>query len=216
MNKRITFPVAREGMPFILCGIGLIILCLVIPGWLGALLFAVYTGFAIWFFRDPERVTPPGDDLVICPADGRVVEVTRVEKAPYLDDHAIKVGIFMSPFNVHVNRAPVTGTVEHVEYHRGAFVKADLEKASLINEHNAVILRREDGVRVLVVQVAGLVARRIVCYLSVGDRAERGRRFGLIRFGSRVDTYLPVTAEIYARPGERVVAGETALGRIPK
>lgn len=214
MNNK-SIPLAKEGLPFIIAGILLFLACLMVPGWVGALVFAVYTAFAVWFFRDPERIMPPGDDLVICPADGRVVEVVRVEKAPYLDSPALKVGIFMSPFNAHINRAPITGAVERVEYRRGSFMKADLEQASLLNEHNAVILRRDDGVRIQVVQVAGLVARRIVCYLSKGDKIERGRRFGLIRFGSRVDTYFPVTAEIRVKPGDRVRAGESVLGRIP-
>ena len=209
-------PIAHEGIHFILCGVVLMVACLVVPRWVGALTFGLYTLFAIWFFRDPERTPPPGDDLVLSPADGRVVEVMRVEKAPYLDAPAIKVGIFMSPFDVHVNRAPVSGTVERVEYRRGAYIKADLERASLVNEHNAVILRRDDGRRVMVVQVAGLVARRIVCYLVAGDRTLAGARFGMIRFGSRVDVYMPLEALVSVKTGDKTIAGETILARVPK
>jgi len=205
---------APEGLPFALIGVLLVVICLVVPGWLGALVFCVYIAFTIWFFRDPERVSPFGDDLIISPADGRVVEVEYVEKAPYTNEPARKVGIFMSPFNVHVNRSPVSGVVEGVFYKQGGFVKADLPQASLANEHNAVIIRRDDGARVMFMQVSGLVARRIVCYLENGDRVERGSRVGMIRFGSRVDVYMPPRVEVGVKVGEKVKAGENILGRL--
>jgi len=196
-------------------GAVLFLLCLIIPGWFGALIFCVYTAFAIWFFRDPDRTPPKGNELITSPADGRVVEVELVEKAPYTNEPARKVGIFMSPFNVHVNRSPITGVVEEVHYKQGGFVKADMAEASLINEHNAVVLRRDDGARVMYVQVSGLVARRIVCYLLTGDRVERGARVGMIRFGSRVDVYMSPRTEVLVKVGETVKAGESIVGRLP-
>ena len=205
---------AKEGIPFILSGVALVIACLAVPGWMGAGLFIVYTLFALWFFRDPDRITPSGDNLVICPADGQVVEVLQLDNVPYMVGPVTKVGIFMSPFSVHVNRAPVSGEVELVVYKQGLYVNASYERASLVNEHNAVILKREDGVRVMFVQVAGFVARRIVCYLAKGDRLTAGERIGLIRFGSRVDVYMPQDAEILVQIGDAATAGETVLGKI--
>jgi len=206
---------APEGTFFVAAGAVLFLLCLIIPGWFGALIFCVYTAFAIWFFRDPDRTPPKGNELITSPADGRVVEVELVEKAPYTNEPARKVGIFMSPFNVHVNRSPITGVVEEVHYKQGGFVKADMAEASLINEHNAVVLRRDDGARVMYVQVSGLVARRIVCYLLTGDRVERGARVGMIRFGSRVDVYMSPRTEVLVKVGETVKAGESIVGRLP-
>jgi phosphatidylserine decarboxylase len=205
---------APEGLPFVLIGAVLVIACLVVPGWLGALVFCVYIAFAVWFFRDPERVSPFGDDLIISPADGRVLEVEYLDKSPYTNEPTRKVGIFMSPFNVHVNRSPISGVVEGVFYKQGGFVKADLPQASLANEHNAVVIRRDDGARVMFMQVSGLVARRIVCYLLAGDRVERGSRVGMIRFGSRVDVYMPPNSEVVVKVGEKVKAGESILGRL--
>jgi len=218
MKQRKKSPVpglAPEGIPFIAAGVLLAVAVLVIPAWFGVLILVVYTGFAVQFFRDPERNPPPGDELILSPADGRVVEVLDVQSAPYLDREAKKVGIFMSGFDVHVNRNPVSGVVEAVHYRRGGYKKADLPQASLLNEHNAVVLRRNDGVRIVFLQIAGLVARRIVCYIEQNDHVNRGDRMGMIRFGSRVDVYLPRDAQIEVREGDKTRAGETVLGKVP-
>lgn len=210
-----TLPLAREGLPFILGGVGFIILCFILPRGAAVALGMVYTLFAIWFFRDPERHPPADEDLVLSPADGRVVEVEQIRKAPYTNEPAVKVGIFMSPFDVHVNRVPAKGVVERVEYHQGGYMLASKSSASELNERNAVLLRTDWGALV-VVQIAGLVARRIVCYLKPGDEVRRGERFGLIRFGSRVDVYMPVNWEVLVGKSGKVKAGETPLGRIKK
>jgi len=205
---------APEGVPFVLFGAALFLAILIIPAWLGLLVFLAYTAFAVWFFRDPERSTPPGDNLVISPADGTVVEVEDTDAAPYTGEPSKKIGIFMSGFDVHVNRNPVSGTVEAVHYRQGGFVKADLPQASMLNEHNAVILKREDGARVVFIQISGLVARRIVCYLSQTDRAVCGERMGMIRFGSRVDVYVPPAAKVSVKKGDKLKAGESVLGSL--
>ncbi len=205
---------APEGIPFIATGLVLIPAVLIIPAWLGVLLLAVCTGVAVQFFRDPERNPPAGDDLVLSPADGKVVEVEDLQSAPYLNTAARKVGIFMSGFNVHVNRNPVSGVVEAVHYKQGGYKKADLPQASLLNEHNAVVIKRDDGVRIAFLQVAGLVARRIVCYIEMNDRVGRGERMGMIRFGSRLDIYMPPDAEVEVKEGDKTTAGETVLAKV--
>lgn len=194
-------------------GVVFIILCVVLPRWVGVTVGAIYTLFALWFFRDPARNSPVDEDLVLSPADGRVVEVERVEKSPYTGEPGMKVGIFMSPFDVHVNRAPVSGRVEQVEYRRGGYLVASKPLASELNERNAIVIRADWGL-VVVVQIAGLVARRIVCYLKNGDEVKRGGKFGLIRFGSRVDVYLPQKCDVLVKRMEKVKAGETPLGRV--
>jgi phosphatidylserine decarboxylase len=171
-------------------------------------------GFCLWFFRDPERVAPAGDDLVVSPADGRVVAVVREHEGSFLDAPATRVSIFMSPLDVHVNRHPVSGTVEQVRHTRGRFRAAFKDKASLDNERNAIVLR-SGGRRYLLVQIAGALARRIVCHLEAGDPARRGERFGMIMFGSRVDLFLPPDVEPVVRGSERVRAGTSVLARVP-
>lgn len=214
-NDKSGIPIAREGIPFILAGVFFIILCFVLPRWVAISLGAIYTLFALWFFRDPPRYPPQDEELVVSPADGRVVEVERIEKAPYTEEPAVKVGIFMSPFDVHVNRAPADGVVERIEYHQGGYLLASKASASELNERNAIVFSTGFGVLV-VVQIAGLVARRIVCYLKVGDKVSRGERFGLIRFGSRLDVYMPLNCEILVKKGDKVKAGESSLGRFAR
>jgi phosphatidylserine decarboxylase len=171
------------------------------------------TLFVISFFRNPER-TPPGDDrTVIAPADGTVIVVERVTETP-LGSEALKISIFMSVFNVHVNRAPLGGTVVDIAYVPGRFLDARDGRASSENERNAVVLETAAGVRIAFVQIAGLIARRIICYPRVGDLLVRGARYGLIRFGSRVDVYLPVDVEPLVKLGDTTTAGETVLGRL--
>jgi phosphatidylserine decarboxylase len=212
--------IAREGYPYIAYSVGLAAL-LAFSAWkLHSAVLAVPAAisfllalFVISFFRNPER-TPPGDDkTVVAPADGTVIVVQHVPETP-LGVEALKISIFMSVFNVHVNRAPLAGTVVAIDYHPGSFLDARHGRASSENERNGVVLETAAGVRVAFVQIAGLIARRIICYPKVGEVVERGARYGLIRFGSRVDVYLPADVEPLVKPGDKTVAGETVLGRL--
>lgn len=212
--------IAREGYPFIACSIGLTAL-LALSSWklhsavlaVPAAIFFLLTLFVISFFRNPER-TPPGDEnSVVAPADGTVIVVERVPETP-LGSEALKISIFMSVFNVHVNRAPLSGTVVDIAYHPGRFLDARDGRASSENERNGIVLETGTGIRIAFVQIAGLIARRIICYPRVGDALERGKRYGLIRFGSRVDVYLPVAVEPLVKLGDTTVSGETVLGRL--
>ncbi|MDO5640331.1 MAG: phosphatidylserine decarboxylase [Neisseria sp.] len=205
--------IAREGWPFISVGLALSIIVMLCAGW-WSLPFWVFTAFAVQFFRDPSRPIPQEPDAVLCPADGRIVVV---EKAldPYRNTEALKISVFMNVFNVHSQRAPIDGTVTAVEYNAGKFVNAALDKASTENERNAVLATTRSGREVTFVQVAGLVARRILCYTEVGDKLVRGERYGFIRFGSRVDVYLPTDAEAQVAIGDKVSASSTILARLP-
>lgn len=175
-----------------------------IPLWI----FAV---FALQFFRDPERVPPTDTDAVIAPADGRIVAVEKV-RDPHLERDALKISVFMNVFNVHSNKSPVDGEIKGIWYTPGSFVNADLDKASTENERNALWIQTSRG-DVTCVQIAGLIARRILCYVRVGDPLARGQRYGFIRFGSRVDVYLPVTARAEVSIGQKVTGGRTILAR---
>jgi phosphatidylserine decarboxylase len=212
--------IAREGYPYIAYSAGLTAL-LTLCAWnlhsavlsAPAAISFLLTLFVVSFFRNPER-TPPGDEKsVVAPADGTVIVVERVPETP-LGTEALKISIFMSVFNVHVNRAPLGGTVVDIAYHPGRFLDARDGRASSENERNGVVLETAAGVRIAFVQIAGLIARRIICYPRVGDAVERGKRYGLIRFGSRVDVYLPVDVEPLVKLGDKTVAGETVLGRL--
>ena len=212
--------IAREGYPFIAYSVGLTVLLtlsalklhstvLAVPAAISFLL----TLFVLSFFRNPERI-PPGDETtVVAPADGTVIVVERVLETP-LGSEALKISIFMSVFNVHVNRAPLAGRVIDIAYHPGRFLDARDGRASSENERNGVVIETAAGVRIAFVQIAGLIARRIICYPKVGDILVRGTRYGLIRFGSRVDVYLPVGVEPLVKLGDTTTAGETVLGRI--
>ena len=178
-----------------------------LPLWLAAL-------FVLQFFRDPARDVPEREGLVVCPADGRVLVVAK-ERDPYLQREALKVSIFMNVFNVHSNRSPVAGLVQTVDYTSGTFLNASLDKASTGNERNALHLRTDHGVDITCVQIAGLIARRILCYVKAGDRLARGERFGFIRFGSRVDVYLPPDSRARVAIGDKVKAGSTVLAELP-
>ncbi|NJC86979.1 MAG: phosphatidylserine decarboxylase family protein [Desulfuromonas sp.] len=208
-------PFAREGYPFI-GGFALAVVVFAGFGWwclttIGVLL----TLFTAWFFRNPERIPPPGEKKVVAPADGKVIFVGKVDEPRCGSDPVTKISIFMNVFNVHVNRAPVSGTVTDRFYNAGSFLNAALDKASLENEQCGLVVRTDAGVKVMFVQIAGLIARRIVTYPEIGDSVERGRRYGLIRFGSRVDIYLPPGSAVHASLGDITVAGETVLGELP-
>ncbi|MDO8446726.1 MAG: phosphatidylserine decarboxylase family protein [Deltaproteobacteria bacterium] len=205
-------PIAVEGLPF---AIPLLILSAAL-WYFGvrypALFFTLLTIFVLWFFRNPGRMIPTDISAVISPADGTVIVTEEVNEGRYLKERALKVSVFMNVFNVHVNRAPYSGKVVDVIYNKGKFISANLDKASMDNEQNAVILDIGSGNRIMFVQIAGLIARRIVCYLKPGDSIEKGKRMGLIRFGSRLDVYLPIDSTLNVKIGDKVVAGETILG----
>lgn len=204
--------IAREGWPFLALAMVLAMLATwysglwSIPFWLVAL-------FVLQFFRDPAREAPGDAKTVVSPADGRIVAVEKAHD-PYLDRESIKVSVFMNVFNVHSNRSPVDGEVKEIWYNAGRFVNAALDKASTENERNALWIRSDAGADVTCVQVAGLIARRILCYAKAGDKLERGQRYGFIRFGSRVDVYLPPDARIKAALGDKVYAASTVLASL--
>ncbi|HSD43539.1 MAG TPA: phosphatidylserine decarboxylase [Burkholderiales bacterium] len=205
--------IAREGWPFLS---GSIVAALgvgwlagwwwSVPVWLAAL-------FVLQFFRDPARQIPGDARTVVAPADGRIVAVEKAED-PYLKRQATKVSVFMNVFNVHSNRSPVDGEVRQAWYDAGSFINAALDKASVENERNALWLRADAGQDVTCVQIAGLIARRILCYVKAGDRLKRGDRFGFIRFGSRVDLYLPGEARVKVELGQKVYAGSTIVAEL--
>ena len=204
--------IAREGWPFLALAVAAAALASwYSPPW--SLPFWVIAAFVLQFFRDPARAAPGDAKTVASPADGRIVAVENV-RDPYLDRDAIKVSVFMNVFNVHSNRAPVDGEVKQVWYNAGSFVNAALDKASSENERNALWLRADAGADVVCVQVAGLIARRILCYVKAGDKLARGERYGFIRFGSRVDVYLPPGTHIKAALGDKVYAASTVLASL--
>src|SRR5512134_4126894 len=209
--------IAREGIPFV-----------VVPAAIAAVLYFLWpksaplvllgillAAYMAWFFRDPERIPPADPGAVISPADGRIVFSGDCPPGIWSPEPGKMVSVFMWIFDVHVNRAPVSGKVISIRYHPGKFLAANVEKASLENEQNGVVLETAEGRRVSYVQIAGLVARRIVCNLSEGDTVRRGQRVGMIRFGSRVDVLLPASAVLRVRKGDRVRAGESILGVLP-
>lgn len=204
--------IAREGWPFL--GIAVAVATLVtyfagawsVPFWIIAL-------FVLQFFRDPARTVPQKVNAVLSPADGRIVVVEKTQD-PYANREALKISVFMNVFNVHSNRAPVDGKIQTVQYFPGKFINADLDKASVENERNAMTITASNGQLVTCVQVAGLIARRILCYVKAGDSLTRGQRYGFIRFGSRVDVYLPLTATPKVTVGDKVSATETILAEL--
>jgi phosphatidylserine decarboxylase len=204
--------IAQEGYPFIIFSLVITVLISFFGiCWLIILMVAL-TLFVVWFFRNPERYFQDEEKLVISPADGKVVKIDDVEITGTIAGKYKKISIFMNVFNVHVNRVPYSGQIETINYHEGKFLSANLDKASVDNERNEVMIRTEDGRVLWAVQIAGLIARRIVCWLNVGTPVKKGERFGLIRFGSRVDIYLPEDSKISVKLGDKVKAGETPLG----
>ncbi len=208
------FPIARPGYSFIgaaaFTTFVFALLELIIP----ALLGLAATFFIIYFFRDPDRTVPNGGGLVVSPADGKVVTVGTVENSTYYEGTCLKISVFMSVFNVHVNRMPCKGKVKKISYNPGKFFSANLDKASKENEQNAVYLETEDGKEICTVQIAGLIARRIICKVQKGDEVDRGQRFGMICFGSRLDVYLPKDSKIKVAVGDIVKAGTSVLGEL--
>jgi len=205
--------IAREGWPFVAGSVLLALVVTALAGWGWSVPFWLAAAFVLQFFRDPPREVPEDPRLVVSPADGRIVAVENA-RDPWLERDALKVSVFMNVLNVHSNRSPVDGEVRRRWYHPGAFLNAALDKASEANERNALWLRTRDGQDITCVQVAGLVARRILCEVNAGAVLERGQRFGFIRFGSRVDVYLPPDAEVECALGEKVYAAESVLARL--
>ena len=204
---------AREGWPFIAAAFAVAVIVWAVAGFAWSVPLWLVAVFVIQFFRDPPRAVPTQPNAVLSPADGRIVKVEKVHD-PMTERDALLISVFMNVFNVHSNRAPVDGTVERIQYSAGKFVNADLDKASSENERNAMVVRLADGERIAVVQVAGLIARRILCYAKVGQRLARGERYGFIRFGSRVDVYLPLTARPKVAVGDIVHATTTILAEL--
>jgi phosphatidylserine decarboxylase len=214
------FPIHREGWRFIAIAAALNLLGFIVTLWLGLALLPI-TVWVVAFFRDPGRTAPPGANLVLSPADGRLLPIVKAVPPEELGlgaEPRLRLAIFMSVFNVHVNRAPCGGTVTALAYRPGKFFNASFDKASHYNERMSILLRMDDTAgapSLAVVQIAGLVARRIVCDLQQGQKLCRGDRFGIIRFGSRLEVYLPDGARVLAKEGQTVVAGETVLADFP-
>ena len=211
-----TYPhpiIAREGWPFIAVAFVVALLIHAVAGFGWAWPFWLLTLFVVQFFRDPQRPVPQQPNAVLCPADGRIVAVESAHD-PYANRDALKISVFMNVFNVHSQRSPVDGAVTKVEYFPGAFLNAAIDKASLQNERNAIVLQTATGHTVTAVQVAGLIARRILCYVRAGEPLARGQRYGFIRFGSRVDVYLPLGSKPCVSIGEKVHASSTILAEL--
>jgi phosphatidylserine decarboxylase len=206
--------IAREGYPFIFL-FGFVTLVFAVLGWgVLTLVLLALTLYIVYFFRNPERRIPSDEKAVVSPADGKIVFTGTVKEDRFLQAEVNKVSIFMSLFDVHVNRVPLAGKVVDIQYHKGKFINASLDKASEHNERSAMILETAKGVRILVMQIAGLIARRIIVYPDIGDQLEKGVRYGLICFGSRVDIYFPREWKIAVKNGDKVTGGETILGFI--
>ena len=210
-----TLPVAKAGLPLIFAAAFATLVLAILGFTLLALIGLVLTFALVGFFRDPDRAIPTETGAIVSPADGKVIVVSPGTQNPFTKGEAQKISIFMSVFNVHVNRIPCTGQVKQISYNPGKFLSADRDEASLQNEHNAVFLKTERGTDICVVQIAGLIARRIICHAQPGDHLIRGQRFGLICFGSRLDIYLPAEAHLAVKVGQRVSAGSSILGRFP-
>ena len=206
--------IAKEGWPFLAIGVAASVAVGFFAGWGWSVPLWLVTLCVLQFFRDPPRDEPADPAAVVSPADGRVVVVGKALD-PYRNCEALKISVFMNVFNVHSNRSPVNGTVSEVVYHHGSFLNASLDKASTDNERNALLIKTSGGRDITCVQVAGLIARRILCYVAAGAVLTRGQRYGFIRFGSRVDVYLPLDAEPQAAIGDKVFASETVLARLP-
>jgi len=212
MNERHDSIIAKEGYVFIFVSAFFTVSAFfVAPLWAALPLFLI-TAFIVWFFRNPERKAPIGEKLVISPADGKVIKIEDVLDHEMMGGLYKKISIFMNVFSVHVNRVPYAGRIETIRYYEGKFLSANLDKASSDNERNGLVIRLNDGRTIGMIQIAGLVARRIVCWVKEGMMVEKGERFGLIRFGSRVDVFLPPDTKVLVKLGDKVRAGETPIG----
>jgi len=213
-TKSHRWPIVVEGIPFLIPSL----MVTVFFGFMGLkiLLFLgiLWTIFVALFFRNPSRRIPSIEQAILSPADGRIVQIDHCDENNFLNDKAIKVSIFMSLFDVHLNRAPISGKVLKVNHRPGKFFMANKDKASQFNEQNAILIENEERVKILLVQIAGILARRIVCYLKPGDLLRKGEIFGMIRFGSRVDLYIPTNVKLTVKLGEYVKAGESIIGYI--
>lgn len=215
MKKAYPHPlIAREGWPFLALSFAAAALVGAFAGWVWSIPLWIIFFFVLQFFRDPPREIPHGEKAVLSPADGRIVAILPTQD-PWLKRDALKISVFMNVFNVHSNRSPIDGNVVQRWYHPGFFVNAALDKASLENERNALHLRNAKGQDITCVQVAGLVARRILCYIEAGATLARGQRYGFIRFGSRVDLYLPLDSRVNVVIGQKVKATSTILAELP-
>ncbi len=201
--------IAKEGWPYLTLSLLAALVAMYFVGWWSIPLW-ILTLFVLQFFRDPARDVPDAANIITSPADGKVV-VAEASRDPYLNRDALKISVFMNVFNAHSNRSPATGKVQKIWYHPGSFLNASLAKASLENERNAIWLKTTGDIDVTVVQVAGLVARRILCYVKEGDNLAAGDRYGFIRFGSRLDVFLPLSATARVSLGDKVYAGSTIL-----
>ena len=207
--------IAREGWFYLSLAVVVAAVAAYFLGWWSAPLWIV-AAFVLQFFRDPARDIPQGEGLVLCPADGRVIVVGKAPD-PYRNNaESLKISVFMNVFNVHSNRSPVDGVVKRIDYSAGLFVNASFDKASTDNERNAMVIELAGGTQISCVQVAGLIARRILCYAKAGDTLARGQRYGFIRFGSRVDVYLPPGSKPRVAIGDKVSASSTILAELPR
>ena len=206
--------IVQEGIPFIIpLGVATLIAFFAGFTWV-TVLFFLLTLFVVWFFRNPERTIPDNPLQLISPADGKVIRIEEVTSEEHSGRSFLKISIFMNVFNVHVNRIPYSGEVFAIRYKPGKFLSANLDKASALNERNTVMIRTDDGREIMTVQIAGLIARRIVCWLKEGVKVKKGERFGLIRFGSRVEVFLPLGSTLLVKIGDKVRAGETPIGEL--
>jgi phosphatidylserine decarboxylase len=205
-------PIAKEGYSFII-PMAMATFLFGLIGWVYlAGVFCGITLLILYFFRNPTRTPPLSEGAILSPADGKVLEVASHLEDRYLHRETVKISVFMSLLDVHVNRSPITGRVMKMAYHPGKFFPANTDKSSLLNEQNALVLCSRDGFEILFIQIAGIIARRIVCYAQKGNLLKRGQVFGMIRFGSRVDIFLPPSVDVLVRIGDHVRAGETILG----
>ncbi len=214
-DRAVGVPFAKEGIPFIAVPAGVTLLTGLLGWFFVAFLGGIATLFSAWFFRNPARVIPQGPNLIVAPGDGKVIAIEEEFEPRYLKERSLRVTIFLNVFDVHINRLPCDGMVENVQYQPGLFMVASKPEATFMNEQNALMIKTPEGIKVLCVQVAGLIARRIVCWIAPLERAVRGERYGLIRFGSRMDTFLPIGTTLRVAVGQRVKGGETILGELP-
>jgi phosphatidylserine decarboxylase len=215
VDRALGLPIAKEGVPFVV-GVGAPALAAGALGFMGPAVFlAALAAYTAWFFRNPHRVVPLGEDLIVSPGDGKVIAVDQEFEPRFLKDDSIRISIFLNVFNVHINRVPCAGVIREVGYQPGQFIAANHPNASVRNEQNALLIQRQDGKNVLCVQVAGLLARRIVCWASAGEHVAKGERYGLIRFGSRMDVFLPRESVVKVKVGDWVKGGASILAELP-